>query len=86
MTGAEREGLLRLRKHVVEQEKDILFGKSQRVLRLESTKTQRFALMEAECANFEIARMARLLDVPRAGFYRWRVSRDQVDPSLANVS
>ena len=54
MSAAERAELIKLRKQVAGQETDLAFLGKRSVLRIKSTKAERFALMEAECTNFEI--------------------------------
>ena len=74
--------MLRLRKRVADQEKEIAFlGKASACFAAE-----RFALMEAECANFEISHMAGFLEVSHTGFYRRRGSQYRSEAIPSSVS
>ena len=64
--------LKRLRKEnlVLRQERDIL--KKSRGLLREGGKSMRFALIDAEKAEFPVRTMCRLLDVSESGFFAWQ--------------
>jgi len=57
----ERSELVRLRREVSELQKDHDFLKKAARTSLRIHQAERFALMDAEYANFEVTRMARLL-------------------------
>ena len=64
--------LKRLRKEnlVLRQERDIL--KKAAALLREGGKSMRFALIDAEKAEFPVRTMCRLLDVSESGFFAWQ--------------
>ncbi|MEY8567552.1 IS3 family transposase [Corynebacteriaceae bacterium 7-707] len=93
----ERAELKALRRQVVELHKDNEFlGKGSRLLRHQATTYERYGLMAAQKANFQVTRMVRLLVVSRSGFYAWvarhagqpgsqRRARDHLDAKVRKV-
>ena len=66
----ERAELKRLRREVFKlREDNELFGRSGRLLRLEASEAERFKLIDVQKTNHSVARVVRLLNAFRAGFY-----------------